>query len=314
MAASQPSASDLAERLPAFFIAALESDYGAETAALILGGLGARRPTTLRVNTLISNRDEVAEGLERAGIAFETVPWYGDAFVLEDGAFRAVRETSLYAEGRVYLQSLSSMLPPLVLGAQPGEDVLDMCAAPGGKTTQIAALTSGKAYVTACEMHAPRAEKLEFNLRKLGAQNVTVMRTDARRLDSFFSFDRILIDAPCSGSGTLDVRSKGMQERFTEKLVAKSQKAQAALLQKGLELLRPGGTLVYSTCSVLRSENEGIVDAALEGAKQGSFSLEPAVIPNLDACMIPALHPEMALIAPDRLFEGFFIAKIVRYA
>ena len=116
-----------------------------------------------------------------------------------------------------------------------------MCAAPGGKTTQISALTGGEARITACEMHVPRAERLEFNLARQGARNVTVMRVDARRLDDYFSFDQILVDAPCSGSGTLDAADPKMPKRFTPTLVEKSVKAQRALLAKALRLLKPGG-------------------------------------------------------------------------
>ena len=94
------------------------------------------------------------------------------------------------------------MTPPLALGPRAGADALDMCAAPGGKTSQMAALEP-EAHITACELSAPRAEKLTYNLQKLGAHNVQVMKTDARRLDEFFSFDQILLDAPCTGTGTV---------------------------------------------------------------------------------------------------------------
>lgn len=267
--------------LPAFFEELLAQQYGAGNVKRILDGCVGRRPVTLRANTLLSSKDEVSAALVQAGLEFEQVAWYEDAFVIKNAQERDLWNLPIYQQGNIYLQSLSSMIPALILNAQAGEDVCDMCAAPGGKTTQIAALTDNRAYITACEMHAPRAEKLEYNLRKLGARSVTVMRTDARQLDDFFSFDRVLLDAPCSGSGTLRAGDERTAKRFTPKLVQKSQKSQRALFAKALGMLKPGSTLVYSTCSVLACENEDIVEQGMrQMRKKGTFELQPIVAPS----------------------------------
>lgn len=300
--------------LPDFFEPLLAESYDAANVRRIVQGCAATRAVTLRANTLKTNRDEVAAALDGAGIRWKPVAWYDDAFIIEGTREDAVRELPAYDEGSVYLQSLSSMIPALVLGARPGEDVCDLCAAPGGKTTQIAALTGGKALITACEMHAPRAEKLEHNLRKLGASNVTVMRTDARRLDDFFSFDRILLDAPCSGSGTLRLTDPKLHTRFTPALVQKSRKTQRALLNKALNLLKPGGTLVYSTCSVLPCENEDIVREALAHTpRKRHFELKPVVLNGADDLpLLPSGLEGCLTLCPTELYEGFFVASIVR--
>ena len=300
--------------VPSFFEPLLAEQYAAGDVARIIAGCNATRAVTLRANTLKASRDEVAAALDGAGIAWQPVGWYPDAFIIDDARENAIRALPLYDEGKVYLQSLSSMIPALVLDARAGEDVCDLCAAPGGKTTQIAALSGGKALIMACEMHAPRAERLEYNLRKLGASNTTVMRTDARRLDDFFSFDRILLDAPCSGSGTLSASDPKMPKRFTPALVRKSQKTQRALLDKALTLLKPGGTLVYSTCSVIAGENEDIVNNALQKArKRGSFELKPVKLPDAQALpTLPAKLDGCLTLCPTDLYEGFFVAKITR--
>lgn len=315
--------------LPGFLEPMLIEQYDPELAACVMNGYRTPRASSLRANALRSTRDEVTAALSGADIKWTPIPWYADAFVVGGNAEKLLRELALYNEGGIYLQSLSSMLPPLVLGAQPGIDILDMCAAPGGKTTQLAALGGAGTRITACELHIPRAEKLEHNLRKQGAGNVVVMRTDARKLDDFFSFDRILLDAPCSGSGTLRAGDPKLHARFTQALIQKSRKSQAALLDKALALLKPGGTLVYSTCSILACENEDIVRAALKkAAKRGSYTLEPVSIPG--ANLVPAeqlaaaLHPAdlpilpttlegTLCVCPTALFEGFFIAKIKRH-
>ena len=301
------------DRLPGFFEALLAEQYSHDDVERIIAGCAERRAVTLRANTLKATRDDIASALDEADIAWEAVPWYGDAFVLPAASERDVWNLPIYERGEVYLQSLSSMIPALVLDAQPGEDVCDLCAAPGGKTTQIAAL-SGGAYITACEMHAPRADKLEHNLSKLGTGGVTVMRCDARNLDEFFSFDRILLDAPCSGSGTLVAGSEKTSKRFTPKLIEKSVKSQRALITKALSLLRPGGTLVYSTCSVLKRENEGVVRWALQHAPRGkSFNVKPVKLSGADDLpRLPSSLEGTLTLCPTNRYEGFFVAKVQR--
>lgn len=300
--------------IPAFFEPLLAEQYAPDDADRILQGCRIERAVTLRANTLRSSRQEVAAALDDASLAWGKVGWYPDAFVLADARERDVWTLPAYERGDLYVQSLSSMIPALVLGAKPGEDVCDMCAAPGGKTTQVAALTGGKAHITACELHAPRAERLAFNLERQGARAVTVMRTDARRLDDFFSFDRILLDAPCSGSGTLNAGDSKVARRFTPELIAKSRKAQSALFAKALALLKPGGTLVYSTCSVLACENEDIVEQGLARSPRGrAFEFEPVELAESDDLpRLPVRLDGALCLAPTDRYEGFFVAKMRR--
>lgn len=292
----------------------------------------ATRPVTLRANTAKASADSVTEALRAAGIGFTRATWYDDAFVLNDGVCeRDVWELPIYREGKIYLQSLSSMLPPLVLEPRTGADVLDMCAAPGGKTSQLYALANGRAHITACELHAPRAEKLEYNLAKLGCKNVNVMRCDARKLDEFFSFDQILLDAPCTGTGTFRAGDERAAKRMTEALLAKVTRSQRALLDRALTVLKPGGTLLYSTCSILPQENDEQVASALKrhrdcklvplfgGAstqEDESAPLSPraqAIVDAVQKGAIPALptaFKETLTVCPSKLFEGFYLALI----
>ena len=310
--------------LPAFLEEQLEASYAGDDLARIRAGYeaAAGRPVTLRANTLKAGAGEVEAALDEAGIAYERTGWYGDAFMLPGVRERAVWDLPIYQEGEVYLQSLSSMLPALALAPRAGADILDMCAAPGGKTSQIAALTRGGAHITACEMNGPRAEKLEHNLTKLGCGNVNVMRTDARRLDTFFSFDQILVDAPCTGSGTVRAGDARAAERLTAKLLSKTTRSQASLLDRALTVLKRGGNLVYSTCSILPEENEAQVARAL--ARHRDCELAPLSPADLrgpganadDAAGAPPFHAlpnglaGTITICPDGLFEGFFIARI----
>lgn len=295
--------------VPAFLRERLLAQYGAETAARIEAGYAARRCTTLRVNTLKADAVSVRARLTAAGIPCETAAFSGDALILPPESERAVEALALYAAGEVYVQSLSSMLPPLLLGAKPGEDILDMAAAPGGKTTQIAALTAGRAAITACERSKPRAERLRFNIARQGAPRVTVLETDARQLSDLFRFDRVLLDAPCSGSGTL---SAGTSERarFSPELLARAAKTQGELLEKAMRLARPGATVVYSTCSVLEEENERVVRRALESGAAELSPVDPADFPG--APLLPTSLPGALLVCPDAQWEGFFAARLVK--
>ena len=309
--------------LPAFLEPELCASYESADVACILHGYTQTRPTTLRANTLRTTRSEVAIQLEREGFSFQGVSWYEDAFVLGEGVDDKPQptlwESPLIKQGLIYVQSLSSMLPPLYLRLNSGLEVLDMCAAPGGKTTQIAALTHGKAHIAACEQNAIRADKLAFNLQKQGAENVVLMRQDARRLDSFFSFDRVLLDAPCSGSGTLNAHDPKLSNRFSEALVKDSCKKQAALLTKALEIVKPGGVVLYSTCSVLKRENEEIVRSILarantKGKRYTIDVIDAAPLQEQGVPFLPSTIEGAITVCPTSLYEGFFMCRLTRQA
>ena len=297
----------MAQEIPPFLREQLLEQYGEDVSAQIESGYAQRRLTTLRVNRLRAEPQAVRGALEAAGIAREGVAWSGDALVLPEADERAVTALPLYARGEVYLQSLSSMLPPLLLGAQPGENVLDMAAAPGGKTTQIAALTGNGAMITACERNAARCERLRFNLQRQGAQRVTVMNIDARQLDDLFAFDRILLDAPCSGSGTVQL-GESSRARFDRETLARVTRTQEALLRKALRLLRPGHEMVYSTCSILTQENEALLTRVLPGAQAELVPIDAAAFPGVP--LLPTSLPGALCVMPDARYEGFFAAKI----
>ena len=183
------------QQIPEWLSNKIKEEYVADSEQ-ILNGFSVSRPVSLRVNRLKTDPTDVKAELNRNGIAYREVAWYADALILESATERDIRALSLYESGEIYLQSLSSMLPPLFLDGQAGENILDMPAAPGGKTAQISALSLGGAFITACEIDRIRTDRLRFNLARQGVPRVTVLQTDARKLNEFFSFDRILLDAP----------------------------------------------------------------------------------------------------------------------
>ena len=298
------------EGVPAYLAELLTNQYGEETAQRIAEGFQAQRAVTLRANRLKADVKTVQEKLEAAGIKTQRVSWSEDALIVENAREEALTALDLYENGEIYLQSLSSMIPPLLLGAKENENILDMAAAPGGKTTQIAALTGNRAMITACEMNKIRADRLRYNVERQGATRVTVMNIDSRNLDDLFSFDRILLDAPCSGSGTVQLGNPRSKGQFNAVNLGKTTKAQSALLDKALRLLRKGGEMIYSTCSVLAQENEDIVRRAL---KKGNCEIVPLDLAAFDSVpQLPVTIPGTLCVMPDSLHEGFYVAKIRR--
>lgn len=282
----------------------LLKEYGEEITNNIIEGYVKERQVTIRVNTIKSNLEKIKQELNKQNILFKTVEWYQDALIIENVREDKIRELKIYKNGEIYMQSLSSMLPAVILSPKKDENILDMTAAPGGKTTQIASLSNNESMITACEKNKIRAERLKYNIDKQGAKKVNVMIEDSRRLSDFFSFDKILLDAPCSGSGTENV----YKENFTQELINKSVKTQEELLKKALKLLKQGKYMVYSTCSILKEENEDILKKVLEKCNAEIVPIEKELLKGIP--LLPASLEGAICVAPTNLYEGFFVAKI----
>lgn len=295
------------EKLPDFLLTKLNKDYSQEEVIRILEGYKTKRILSFRVNTIKTTAEEIEQELIKNEIKYERVKWSKDAFIVLNKKENEIQEMDIYKNGKIYLQSLSSMLPPIVLNPMPKNDILDMAAAPGGKTTQIAALSNNEANITACEINKIRVERLKYNLDKQGASSVFVMLEDARNIDNFFSFDQILLDSPCSGSGTININENNLNEYFTTELVERSKKLQIALIKKAIKILKSGKEMVYSTCSILKEENEDIIRKVLnEGIEIVPIEFDgKETLPQLSTTIKGTL-----CICPTKYYEGLFIAKL----
>lgn len=298
------------QNIPQFLIELLRNQYGENITNKIMNGFAQNRPVTFRVNTLKTTVDEVSQTLDKLNVEYEKVSWSNEALIIKKIQEKQIQELDIYKNGEIYLQSLSSMLPPIILAPKQNTDILDMAAAPGGKTTQLAMLTENKAHITACEMNKLRAERLKYNIEKQGANCVYVMVQDSRQIDDFFSFDNILLDSPCSGSGTLNVDDENISKRFSMKLVEKSIKSQLNLLRKVIKILKPGHEMIYSTCSILQCENEDIVNRIL---KEENVEIVPIEFEGMgDIPKLPTKIDGTLCVCPTELYEGFFVAKLVK--
>ena len=289
-------------QIPQFLEEMLQKQYNNEITNKIIEGYKDQRNVTLRINTIKTTKEKIKECLNQAKIEFKEVEWNRDALIIKNAREEEIRKLEIYKNGEIYLQSLSSMLPPIILEPKEGENILDMAAAPGGKTTQMAAITNNKAFITAVEKNKIRAERLKYNLQKQGVGCVNVMLEDARKLSDFFSFDKILLDAPCSGSGTMSIFDKN----FNEELIKRSSKVQEELLKKALKILKPGGEMVYSTCSILKQENEEVLEKVLTKA---NAKIEPINLTE-NIVTLPSKMEGTITVCPTENYEGFFVAKI----
>ena len=294
--------------IPDFLYERLLKQYGEKLTESILKGYSVKRYVTLRVNNLKSNTAKIKAILNSLNIKYSEVEWSREALILEEIDETEIRKLSIYENGEIYLQSLSSMLPAIILEPKPDENILDMAAAPGGKTTQMASISQNKALITACEKNKIRAEKLKYNIEKQGANRVNVLIEDARNLDSYFSFDKILLDAPCSGSGTINLNNEKLEKIFTEELINRSVKTQYELLKKAISILKSGHEMVYSTCSILEEENEKNIEKILKNQNIEIVPIDEKLFEG--ASLLPSKIKGTIVIAPNELYEGFFIAKL----
>lgn len=264
----------------------------------ILSGL-VKKKTTFRVNNLKSNKEEIESILNSNNIKYSKVDFYDDAFILETDI--NLRELDIYKEGKIYVQSLSSMLPPLYFDYKQNDSIIDMAAAPGGKTSEIASITNDTVLITAVEKNKLRGEKLIYNLDKQGLKRYSIIFEDATKLNEFMKFNKVLLDAPCSGSGTI---IKEQLNSIPEDLVNRSSNIQKELLDKAINLVNVGDEIIYSTCSIFKVENEEVINKYIQ---EGRVEVIPI---NTSIETLPSTIEGVLTIKPTELYEGFFISKL----
>lgn len=292
------------KEIPNFLYELLLKQYGSDILNKILEGYSSARKVTFRINRLKTTKEKIKQELDNLKISYEEVLWYDDAFIINDLNESDIRKLDIYNNGEIYLQSLSSMLPVLVLNPKEKESILDMASAPGGKTTQIASLTNDTALITATEKNKIRLERLKYNIKKQGVNKIAILNEDASKLDELFSFDKILLDAPCSGSGTININNININE----KLIEESAKTQYQLLKKAISILKSGHEMIYSTCSILKKENEDNVNKILSECKVELVPIEDEIFKSIPR--LPSKIEGTICVCPTNLFEGFFIAKL----
>lgn len=272
---------------------------------------------SIRVNTL---KIGVPELINRLSDRFNLtpIPWCKEGFWIEHKEGRLdIGNTPEHCLGYYYVQEAASMIPPVVLDPQPGDVVLDIAAAPGSKTTQLAQYLWNTGVLVANDITSDRLAALGVNLQRCGITNVITTQMQGQRMQGI-EFDRILVDAPCSGTGTIRKSLKTIQ-LWNPEMVKRLTVMQSKLLDTAFRLLKKGGTMVYSTCSNEPEEDEGVISAFLD--RHDDAKLEPVNLKINKGKTITRFENQnyrddvtktLRLWPQDNDTEGFFIAKIVK--
>lgn len=306
--------------LPEEFLSRLARLLPEEACSLVLNAFDHARPTTFRVNTLKKNPQDLITALEAQGFISSPVPWFTNAFILVQGTQRALSETPEYKNGEMYVQSLSSMLPPRILDPKPGERVLDIAAAPGSKTTQMGTMMQNRGEIVANDTSQARIYRLKANMALQGASIAHVSRDDGRAIWKRYPeyFDKTLVDVPCSMEGRFNSQDPKSYQDWSVKKVKDLSHLQQWLLRSAISATKVGGTIVYSTCTLSPEENEGVIDWILEKEAR-NIEILPITVPELQ--LAPGIRhwggkpydPEVTKcvrIYPSDRMEGFFVAKL----
>ena len=310
--------------LPDAFLERLRAVVPPEYLAETLASFSAPQATGFRINTLRADAAEVILSLEAEGVQPQAVDGLPDGFWVPASYRAALLASTAYDDDRVYVQNLASQIPAVILDPQPGERVLDLCAAPGSKTRQLACLMHDEGEIAAVEAVRGRFFKLRANLE---SQGTTIVRTFHRDGATVWRhrpehFDRVLVDAPCSTEGRFRTDEPETFAYWSGRKVKEMARKQKKLLFSAIQSLRPGGTLVYSTCTFAPEENEVVLERLLR-TFDGKVEAVPVVLPPSGRVQ-PALASwngkslerarEARRLLPTETMEAFFVARLVKHA
>lgn len=316
---------DAAFGLPTEFVGRLRAVFGDRTDE-VLRTFGEPRRPGVWANPLRREGVDPLVLLAELGVEGRRCEWLPEAATIEPADKSKVTESQTAADGRLYVQNLSSMLAPLVLDPQPGETVLDLAAAPGGKTLHVAARMRLEGELAAVEPVRDRFFKLRQNLERCGAgEFVRTFTHDGRDVGRKTPerFDAVLLDAPCSSEARFDPHQPGTFAYWGPRKLAESARKQKALLRSALDATRPGGRVLYCTCSFAPEENELVVAhtlrrlAGLVEIEPIELSLGDSQIPGLtewEGKRMPETIAQTVRIVPDDRLAGFYLAMLRKLA
>jgi len=298
----------------------LQSIIPAQSLQNVWNSFALEKPLVLRVNTLKTQPADVLEGLRQQDINVTQIDWKPDCVVVPVSQRRAALDSTMYQQGLIYSQNLSSQLAPYVLAPQASEEILDLCAAPGGKTLQIACMMGDIGRIAAVESVKSRFFKLKANITQQGATTIHTYLADGRNVwrKTPERFDRVMVDAPCSSESRIQLNKPKSYQYWRVKKVKEMSRKQLTLLYSGFQSLKPGGVMVYSTCSFSPEENESVVSKLVQ--RHGdALEIESIDLPinNTQTGITQwqnrhydARVKHSVRILPNELMDGFYLCKI----
>ncbi len=305
----ETGAADLAAKHshPEWMVERLIEDWGRNRAIEIMEADNVIAPLTARANTLRITMDDLVQELVREGINAEPHPHAPEALVLEGVSNPPGLEA--YKKGLLYYQDASSMLAARCLDVEPGMNVLDVCAGPGGKSTHLAELMSNTGRVFALDLHEHRVELIKENARRLGADIVDARTGDATKDISgeYCAMDRVIADVPCSGIGVIR-RRVDLKWRLKPERIGELARLQSKILEGASACVKPGGILLYCTCTITHEENSGVVNGFLR--RHGNFEPDASLPKEMEKYVT---EEGFAQILPgEENMDGFFVARLRR--
>ncbi len=308
--------------LPEPFVRRLGQLIPADLLPAVLASFASHKPVSFRVNPLRGPAEATIAELAGLGLTPTPITWYPEAFLVETTARSLLSRSAAADQGRLYIQGLASMAAPLALSPRPGETVLDLAAAPGGKTLQLATLMANQGRLSAVEPVKDRFFKLRANLKRLGVTIARCYQTDGRSVGHKCPemFDRVLLDAPCSSEARFSRLAPESWAHWSPRKIKETARKQNGLLQAALISLKPGGTMLYCTCALSPEENEVVVDNQLR-LFAGTVAVAPLalpfpnILPGLTNWDGKELAPELAgsvRILPDALMDAFYLCKLIK--
>lgn len=270
---------------------------------------------SVRLNPLKGNVEDTLTNMKVLGWNGLQHQWCEDGYTIDQG-YEALRDSDLVPDGKIYIQNPSSWLPVAALDAQVGERVLDVCAAPGGKTSHIAARQGNSGELTVNDNSRARLAKLQANLARLGVEAEYALH-DATRLTKYMepeSFDKILLDAPCSGEGLINLEQPKSLDSWSVAHVRRLSDLQKKIITQAWQLLAPGGRLVYSTCTMAPEENEAVIDYLLRRYDDAALETLPFTLAApLRSWNGRDFNPEViksGRVFPEDGSEAFFVCSL----
>lgn len=292
-------------------------EFGPETTRRICEADNTKPPFTIRVNTMKGSREELQQELRASGIESSPTPFSPDGLVLKKGI--SLAEEKLFQGGWYFVQDEASQIIPLLMDLHPGETVLDACAAPGGKSTHMAQIMKDQGEILSLDIRKSRVDLIRENSLRLALSIIKGMEADASRPLPFpekLQFDKILLDAPCTGLGILHRNPETKWRRKPEDIF-RMQRLQASLIENVSSRLKDGGILVYSTCTMAREENDDIIRSFLRVHRD--FRLEDlrtvvdrVLHPLMDKGGFFRTYPDWIVNKEDYRLDGFFAARLRR--
>ncbi len=282
------------------------------------------KQTAFRVNRILAESSDVANQLAAANLPLHPVDWCEHAFCVSPEHRTALTHSAAATENRIYVQGLSSILATLILDPQPGEWNLDLAAAPGGKSSHMVALMNNQGKLSVVEPIRKRMYRLADNLKRLGSEISKTYLMDGRKAGQKVPgrFDRVLLDAPCSSESRMRADEPKSFEFWSDRKIREQSRKQSGLIQSAFTTLKPGGTMLYCTCSFAPEENEAIVSGLLNSVGQQAEVL-PIDMPidnwqaGLSRFGDSQYHEDVdktRRILPNEWFDGFYLARIKKRA